>query len=198
MLHRGLVHVEDREAVVVVDPHRRGIAVEQHPVAPLALPQFLLGPLALADVDDEAGPLQGGLLGDGRADHDRHPAPVLPEILLLERRAHAGLQQLGHGALVEVGVVGGRDLRPADLAGQHLRAGVAKQLEERVVRLQNALRIGDEHADHARFGQGPETCLALAKRGQQPLALLLGAAEHCDSVMLAPTQQVSPRGSRTG
>ena len=50
VLHRGLVHVEDREAVVVVDPHRRGVAVEQHPVVLLRLLRGSLGAPALDEL----------------------------------------------------------------------------------------------------------------------------------------------------
>src|SRR3974390_1755503 len=61
MLERGVVDFEKPEGLVVKNPHRRGIAIEDHPVLSLALAQIRLSenPVAdIAEIDDDAGDLR--------------------------------------------------------------------------------------------------------------------------------------------
>jgi hypothetical protein len=134
---------------------------------------FLLGPLPGGQVDDEGRPAQRAAVEYRRADQHRHPVPFLVHVLLLERLARPGPQQLLPGLGLNAGPPRRGNLPPVKPPGLEVVPAVADHAEVGVVGLVDQLLARDHHAEHVgvpqpaeQGGTLPQRLLGLALLGQ--------------------------------
>ena len=143
---RGRVHLEEREALEIVEPHGERVRGEEEPEAAFAVTQRLLGSLAVGDVAQERAE-DGRVSQPHRRDRELHwklrPVPAQRRQLdpSVERRALARRPEMREPTLVGR-AVGGRNDRVGEEAAEDVRLRPAEQtLGLRIPGRDPALRV---------------------------------------------------------
>ena len=143
---RGRVHLEEREALEIVQPHGERVRGEEEPEASFAVTQRLLGSLAVGDVAQERAE-DGRVSQPHRRDRELHrklrPVPAQRRQLdpSVERRALARRPEMREPTLVGR-AVGGRNDRVGEAAAEDVRLRPAEQtLGLRIPGRDPALRV---------------------------------------------------------
>ena len=143
---RGRVHLEEREALEIVQPHGERVRGEEEPEAAFAVTQRLLGSLAVGDVAQERAE-DGRVSQPHRRDRELHrklrPVPAQRRQLdpSVERRALARRPEMREPTLVGR-AVDGRNDRVGEAAAEDVRLRPAEQtLGLRIPGRDPALRV---------------------------------------------------------
>src|SRR6476660_9119772 len=138
------------------------VGVDQTPDLRFAVPQCLLGTLAVAHVDNKDDPLACLSFEKCAADQNWDAAAVLATILLLVRSAGSGPAQLGQRILVGGSPLRGRQFRPTHPTRGNVIIAVAQHPEKGIIGFDDPpTRIRDKDADDVRVDQAPDSCLSL-------------------------------------
>ena len=128
-----------------------------------ALLDLQLGAAALGEIDHDRE--AGVLAHPARAQEDRHPRPVAPEVFLLERHAAAGAEHFLHPPLVEMGLFRRRQVVAMQRPRLQLGPRAADEPEIRLIRLDDlSPGVPEDHGHDAGLEHAAETDFALSQR----------------------------------
>src|SRR5262245_57670721 len=161
------VHV-DYGSVFAVEHQRIGRVVDEGAEARLASAQFLLGTLALAQINDKSDALVLFFADRCPTDKHRNAAAVLAEVLLLARLGASRSYYFRHTPCGIVAPFRRGQLTPAHAPGDEIFAIVLDDAQKRFVGFENStFDIPDEDADDIGLEQAPDLCFACCELSMQ-------------------------------